>query len=790
MELDLEGMEQKWRDFWQSKDVYAFHDKKGNEKFVIDTPPPTISGEIHMGHGFGYVHQDIIARYKRMRGFNVFYPMGFDDNGLPTEKFAEKMFGKRSNEIPREEFLELCEKARVEGRSRILEVFRLLGISADLNSFYLSNSSESRKITQTMFIDLLDKKRAYREKGTVVICPVCRTAISQIDMKDMQRDTEFYYISFGKMGSVDLEIATTRPEMLGACVALCVNPDDPRYSGVVGKEAKVPLYGHAVRIIADQYVDAQKGTGMEMICTFGDQNDVDLWKKHKLETRIIIDLYGRMLGDSIIQKGSISQDARRKVAQALKDRNLLTRSERKKQNINVHERCDTPLEIGISDQWFVRYLDLKESLLQQGRKVTWYPEFMRIRYENWVNGLKFDWCISRQRISGIPFPVWYCRKCGTMHVAERSQLPLDPRKVAYTGKCSKCGSTEFDPDTDVMDTWATSSLSPRLAQIPKHLFPQLYPTDIRFQGHDIIVAWAFTTIVRSLIHDESLPWKGVYVNGMVRNPQGVKMSKSRGTGHTPIDFIKEYGTDALRHWTTVAGNGEDLVVSDKDLLRGRRTVIKILNAANLVKELGEGEVNGDPGMDMPEHWILAKLRECATAVTARLDDYDISHARSALDNFFWNAFCDRYLEICKPRIRSELIPDAGKARIRHTLLYVFDSILKMYAPVIPFVTEELYHLLNTESTASIHESAWPEVLFVPDMQQSDDMEYVIGIIDEIRSSLSAGGMKGTDASERRIRLRGRRALLAKTSLIIEALARVKLAELIDSEESGLEIVPS
>lgn len=788
MELNLAEMEQKWREFWLKNEVYRFTVGNGKQNFSIDTPPPTVSGDIHMGHVFGYVHQDVTARYKRMRGFNVFYPMGFDNNGLPTEKFAEKLFGKRSSDVPREEFIELCNRARVEGKEKIMQVFRLLGLSAELENAYESNSTESRRITQSLFLDLIRKKRAYREKGAVIICPSCRTAISQIDMKDMQRDTEFHYISFGRIGDIGLEIATTRPEMLGACVALCVNPDDSRYKGVIGKSAVVPIYEHSVPILADSYVDVAKGTGMEMICTFGDQNDVDLWKRHSLEARIIIDLHGRMNGDLIIQKGSISAEARKKVVAALKERGLLLKTERKKQNINVHERCDTPLEIGISDQWFVRYLDLKDVLLQQGRKVQWYPDFMRIRYENWVNGLKYDWCISRQRISGIPFPVWYCNECGEMILAEESELPVDPLETPYHGKCPHCGSHSFDPDTDVMDTWATSSISPRLAQIPKGIFPELYPMDIRFQGHDIIVAWAFTTIVRSLIHDQKIPWDGVYVNGMVRNPQGLKMSKSRGIGYTPDAFIKEYGTDALRHWTTVAANGEDLVVSEKDLLRGRRTVIKMMNAANLVKELTEGDISGSVGSGMSEQWLLSNLAGCVKTATDFLDNFDISHARAAIDNFFWNIFCDRYLELCKPRIRSETVSAEEKGKIRYTLLFAFDAVLKLYAPVMPFITEELHHTLHGNNAPSIHSQAWPEISQKTNSDSVRDMEYIVELIDSIRSVLSASRTSENKQSVRIIEISGRKNLIEDASLMIESLTRSKISELQDSKETGVRVL--
>ena len=776
-------MEEKWRVFWEEHSTYSFNPDARGEIYSIDSPPPTVSGDLHMGHSFSYVHQDIIARFKRMSGFKVFYPMGFDDNGLPTEKYSEKLSGKRLRDFQPEEFIDLCNKAGLEGGAKIKEMFRKLGLSADLGNAYRTYSEESRRISQSMFLDLVRKKRVYRNKGPVLICPSCRTAISQIDMKDMERETDFYYIRFKGVDTKDIQIATTRPEMLGSCVAVFVNPDDARYSEYIGKKVSVPLYEFSVKIYSDQFVDPGKGTGAEMVCTFGDQNDVDLWRKYSLDTRMIIDSNGRMKGDTFVRAGITTTEARKIIVEHLKSNGFVTKSERKKQTVNVHERCDTPVEIGILDQWYIKYLDLRDKMDAAGNSIKWYPDFMKVRYDNWVRGLKVDWCISRQRVFGVTFPLWYCKNCGEIVYADESMLPVDPRFIKYNGTCPKCSGTEFVGETDVMDTWATSSLSPRLASQPRGLFEKIYPMTARFQGHEIITSWAFTSIVRAMIHDNEIPWNQIVLSGIVKNPQGLKMSKSRGDKFSPDDFVQKYGSDAVRHWSTVSGNGEDISIDEKDFMRGRKTVVKMLNAGNLVSTLGKDlasrvkSVKGEP-----ENWILKELSEVTSSITEFMNSYSLSKARMALDNFFWNTFCDNYLEISKARMKIEDLDPAERVEIASTLYLAFESILKLYAPIMPFITEELYHtVLNKEG--SIHNESWPVSYPAASEEMHRNLEYVIRTISMIRSEASkAGKVSGSS-----IILHGERELLEKHKRLIEGVTRAEIVSIYESPDLMVQV---
>ncbi|MCL4444509.1 MAG: valine--tRNA ligase [Candidatus Thermoplasmatota archaeon] len=783
MDLDMAKMEEKWRVFWEEHSTYAFNPDARGKIYSIDSPPPTVSGDLHMGHSFSYVHQDIIARFKRMSGFKVFYPMGFDDNGLPTEKYSEKLSGKRLRDFQPEEFIDLCNKAGLEGGAKIKEMFRKLGLSADLGNAYRTYSEESRRISQSMFLDLVRKKRVYRNKGPVLICPSCRTAISQIDMKDMERETDFYYIRFKGVDTKDIQIATTRPEMLGSCVAVFVNPDDARYSEYIGKKVSVPLYEFSVKIYSDQFVDPGKGTGAEMVCTFGDQNDVDLWRKYSLDTRMIIDSNGRMKGDTFVRAGITTTEARKIIVEHLKSNGFVTKSERKKQTVNVHERCDTPVEIGILDQWYIKYLDLRDKMDAAGNSIKWYPDFMKVRYDNWVRGLKVDWCISRQRVFGVTFPLWYCKNCGEIVYADESMLPVDPRFTKYNGTCPKCSGTEFVGETDVMDTWATSSLSPRLASQPRGLFEKIYPMTARFQGHEIITSWAFTSIVRAMIHDNEIPWNQIVLSGIVKNPQGLKMSKSRGDKFSPDDFVQKYGSDAVRHWSTVSGNGEDISIDEKDFMRGRKTVVKMLNAGNLVSTLGKDHASRVKSVKgEPENWILKELSEVTSSITEFMNSYSLSKARMALDNFFWNTFCDNYLEISKARMKIEDLDPAERVEIASTLYLAFESILKLYAPIMPFITEELYHtVLNKEG--SIHNESWPVSYPAASEEMHRNLEYVIRTISMIRSEASkAGKVSGSS-----IILHGERELLEKHKRLIEGVTRAEIVSIDESPDLMVQV---
>lgn len=786
MDLNIQQMEEKWRKYWDQNDIYAFKYEGGerSEYFVVDTPPPTISGKMHMGHAFSYPHQDFIARYRRMRGYRVFYPWGFDDNGLPTERFAEKTLGIKAERMPLEEFIKVCREVSDKSEDELLKTWSDIGISADFRRPYRTVSEESRRISQEMFIDLYKKDRTYREEAPTIRCPQCHTAISQIEMKDVEQSTDFIYLDFELTDGGVIPIGTTRPEMLAACVGVFVNNDDERYSSLVGKKVKVPFYDYEVRIYADEYVDPEKGTGAEMVCTFGDQHDLDLWKKYSLDLRNLIENNGKMNSLSGPLEGKTVQEARSLIKKVLREKDLIRKSEKIKHSVNTHERCGTPIEIGISKQWFIRYLDLRDDFLKNGSSVQWLPPHMKNRYDNWVLGLKWDWTISRQRFYGVPFPVWYCRSCGNTILASEEELPVDPRLEKKGRKCESCGTDDLEPETDIMDTWATSSLSPRLALKPIGLLDKLYPADIRFQGHDIISSWAFTTIARSKIHDDKVPWKTIFISGNVYDPFGAKMSKSKGNVVEPKTVIDEFGADSLRFWASTTVPGEDIKIKEQDFVRGRRTVIKIYNAAKLLLLLAEGREIKDrvEPTDEMNKWIVSKFQKTLQEVTDEMEKYNVSRARASVDNYFWNTYCDNYLEMIKGILLSTQDEDLRS----ETLSVAFSTlrnVLILYAPVMPFITEEVHEMLPLASKhKSVHLEKWPE--YRKGQIYSDEeaeMDYVVSVIGKIRS-LKTSMKLSMGARLESLTIKGRESTVNSFREVIKSIMKIDNVEVSASDE--------
>ncbi len=454
--------ESHWRKFWEQKGVYNFDPESDAEIYSIDTPPPTVSGKMHIGHAYSYTQQDLIARYQRMRGKNVFYPFGTDDNGLPTERLIEKQKGVKATKMERSEFINLCQETLKEILPDFIEDWKKIGSSCDFNLYYSTINDNSRKISQKSFIDLYKEGRAYRLEAPVVWCPACQTAIAQVEMEDTEHPSRFCDIIFKLPDGQDLIISTTRPEMLASCAAIFVNPEDKRYEKLIGQEAIVPLYNHKVPIKTDPRAQIDKGTGAVMCCTFGDATDIEWYKAHKLPLTLSIDKSGRMTQATGKYHGMSTEEARSTIIADLEAAGLKTGEKAITHTVNVHERCKTPVEILNSKQWFIKYLDLKDTFKKAGQELHWHPKFMSSRLDNWIEGLQWDWCISRQRFFGIPFPVWYCEECGEVIIADEADLPVDPTHDQPKQPC-KCGSTKFRPELDVLDTWATSSLTPQIA---------------------------------------------------------------------------------------------------------------------------------------------------------------------------------------------------------------------------------------------------------------------------------------------------------------------------------------
>jgi valyl-tRNA synthetase len=595
-----------------------------------------------------------------------------------------------------------------------------------------------RKISQESFIDLYRKNRVYKQEGPVTWCIECQTAIAQAELEDLKRKTTLYTIHFDLRNSKEkIKIATTRPELLAACVAIFVNPNDKRYKNLVKKWVAVPLFKQEVPIMEDEKIDMEFGTGIVMVCTFGDRTDLDWWIEHKLPLKIVLDKEGRLNENAGKYKGLKLEEAKEKIIKDLKDKEYLIEQKEIEQTVNVHERCGTPIEFYISKQWYVRILDLKETFIELGDKINWYPEYMKIRYKQWVEGLNTDWCISRQRYYGIPFPVWYCKKCSSIILADEKDLPVDPIKDKPKKKCS-CGSNDFEPDRDVMDTWATSALTPLINAKWKekdNLMDKIYPMSLRPQGYDIIRTWAFSTIIKSYFHTNNIPWKDIMINGMGLDPKGKAMHKSRGNVIDPLEIKEKYSADALRFWVASAKLGNDLPFHEKDVVTGQRLLTKLWNASRFVSNfISKTE---KPRLKIMDKWILDKLMKLVDESTNSFENYEYADAKREAETFFWHIFCDNYLEIVKHRAYAN--DESAKWTLYKTLL----TLLKLFSPIIPFITEEIYQKLfrENEKDISIHISSWPEIendFIDKEIEEIGDM--TVAIISSLRQYKSKKGL--------------------------------------------------
>ncbi|MHB8604500.1 MAG: valine--tRNA ligase, partial [Thermoplasmatota archaeon] len=782
-----EPYEQKWLDYWHTEKIFAFDAASPQPVFSIDTPPPTVSGKMHIGHAYSFNQMDFIARYKRMRGFNVFYPWGFDDNGLPTERLTERETGKRIHDVGRAEFVRLCLAETKKQEAAMEASWRRIGMSCDFEHSYRTIDQLPMRVSQLSFVELFAAGRAYRAERPTIWCPECATAIAQVEIEDRELPSTFNDVAFDVVGGPvgppgahlvhkslheghevtryqqgaegKIVISTTRPELIPACVAIFIHPDDPRTTHLRGAKVRIPLTHQEVPVLESDKVDKETGTGVVMCCTFGDQVDIEWWQTHRLPLRVALDANGRMTRLAPNYAGLKIDEARSAVKRDLDLEGRLLGEKKITHAVGVHERCGTPIEFLVTKQWFVKYLDLKEQFLARGEAVNWHPAYMRVRYENWVKGLKWDWCISRQRYFGIPFPVWYCKACGEPRVATAAELPVDPTQTAFAGPCAACGGREFTPEADVMDTWATSSLTPQIAVLgaaewiggTKHAAPaslhdlatdptlaKLYPMSLRAQAHEIISFWAFNTIVKSHFHHDAAPWRDIMISGFVKLGKGKKMSKSKGNIVEPLEVISEFGADALRYWSaTGATLGEDIIWNPKDLTRARRLVTKLRNIEGFVlKACGEGGA----APPKPAHvaavdaWVLSEFARVVAEATTAWDEYEYTRALKASEDFLWHTFADNYLEVVKHRLYGAQ-PDQAA---RWTLYTVGLGMLKLFAPVLSFATEEVYQngFRARERARSVHLAAWPEPPHA-DAHAAKDGQLVVDVVAAVRAWKSA-----------------------------------------------------
>ena len=769
--------EDHWRSLWEQYGVYRYDPSRGREEtFVVDTPPPTVSGSLHIGHVCSFTHTDVMVRHQRMRGLNIFYPMGWDDNGLPTERRVQNVFGVRCDPalpydpglklefgrqgdvivVSRRNFTELCDAVVQEDERKFKDLFQRVGLSVDWRHIYATIDERSRYVSQLSFLRLVEKGEAVLREAPTMWDIDLQTPVAQAEIEDREQEGTFYRIKFMVEGGAPFLIATTRPELLPACIAVAAHPEDERYRHLLGKTAVTPLFEAPVPIIPDETADPAKGTGILMICTFGDAADVEKWRDLGVPAREVIGKDGRILSapwgedhwhslnprkarmhhDQIADQ-TVNQ-ARREMVELL-ERELLIegRPERFSRPVKFYEKGQRPLEFVVSRQWFIRIMDKKAELVRQGRRIAWHPPSMGRRYEDWVEGLNQDWNTSRQRYFGVPIPVWYrVRADGSIDYDDlilpaKDDLPVDPSAEAPRGfkEDQRRQPSGFVGDDAVFDTWATSSLTPLIPTgwpDDAPMFESLYPMDLRPQGHDIIRTWAFTTIARSYLEDGSIPWHHAAISGMVLDPDRKKMSKSKGNVVLPTDVLDQWGSDAVRYWASSARLGVDPAADPKVMKEGRRLVTKIRNAARLIQGY-EGDA-GEPQHPL-DNALIARLRDLIREVTARWDEWDHAGALAATESWFWNDLCDNYLEMSKARAYD------GDASALGTLRIALDVILRMFAPYLPYVTEEIWNSVR-ESFESIHRAQWPNVHELSHREDEGRFDAAVEVLTQARRTKS------------------------------------------------------
>lgn len=798
---DYRAAEARWKQYWEDLQIFQWDETLSREmNFVINTPPPTISGSLHMGHISSYTKQDFIGRFQRMWGKNVFYPIGFDDNGLPTERYVEKVKGIRGTSMPRGEFIKICQEVTEDTKVQYKQILQDMGFSIDWHQEYHTISPTSKKLSQMSFLDLYRQGALYHKEEPMFWDVVDQTALAQAEIEDHEMASYMNDILFGvdisgaecqmcpaAGGCGKLLIGTTRPELLPACVAVFVHPDDIRYQELIGKYAITPLFGSRVPIIADVDVAMDKGTGVVMCCTFGDQQDIVWWKRHQLPLVDIVGKDGRLsnLTSKVLQNPNLEilepalaqsalesleglklTEAREKILSLLDDNLCLLQQTAIKHQVKCAERSGKPVEILVTQQWFVKVLDKKEELLAKARECVWHPTHMRNRIENWIEGLSWDWCISRQRFSGVEIPVWYSKRPGEegkVLLPELEQLPVDPLVDLPKGY----SRDEVEGDRDVMDTWATSSLTPQLSSgalneefaLDWQRHQKLYPADLQTHAHEIIRSWDFYSLVKSMYHADSVPWKHVMLCGWILAADHSKMSKSKGNVITPEQLLSTKGADITRYWASTSRLGIDTAYSDEITKVGNKLVNKLWNVANFL-QMHCMELTQEQGLTLEQletldwckagsikaslqegfigagtdQWLLGKLQETVKLATETFLDYDYTKAREVTEEFFWNTLCDNYLEIVKIRCygpngkkyMDQVLDEAIRKQLQQqrisavaTIYYALQVVLKLLAPFMPFVTEEifaqLYPTLQQQSNSIHAKGTWPKPEDLPKM---------------------------------------------------------------------------
>jgi valyl-tRNA synthetase len=696
-EYDFKKAEEKWVESWD-KSMYYFDWNSNRPQYIIDTPPPYPTGNFHIGNSLNWCYMDFVARYKRMQGFEVMFPQGWDCHGLPTEVKVEERHGITKNQVPREEFRRLCVQMTEEAIARFKKSMARLGVSIDWSNEYVTMDPSYYVKTQASFVRMYHQGLIYREVHPVNWCPRCGTAIALAEVEYDSRTTSLNYMRFPTPAG-HVEIATSRPELLPACVAVAVNPNDERYRGI-GDAVEVPLFGYQVPVIKDPAVDPKFGSGVVMICTFGDKQDVRWWMEHHLPLRQAISREGRMTDLAGAYRDMTLKESKEAIIKDMLKSEIIYKQEPLEQNVGLCWRCKTPIEILSERQWFVK-ID-PEEIVKTSNEIEWVPPHMEVRLRNWADSVEWDWCISRQRIFATPIPVWYCKDCGEPLVAKEAWLPLDPTRISppLGTKCSKCSGEEFVPEEDVLDTWMDSSVSALAAAGWLSNHDTNLPTQLRPQGHDIIRTWAFYTILRTKALEGVRPWDTILVNGMVLGEDGRKMSKSLGNFIVPEQVFEKYGADALRQWAAMGGTpGSDVMFQWKDIIAASRFQQKLWSIYRFSSPL-MAKAESQPGQ--VDRWLLGELNSLIKAATSAMDRYQFDEAFRAIRVFAWDVLADNYVELVKARLYGQDGPEKRSAQ--NTLYTAIESLARLMAPFTPFISEEIFRSLTGES---VHTSSWP-----------------------------------------------------------------------------------
>lgn len=755
--FDSEKVEEQCRSLWEKEKIHDYQPDSDKPLFSVDTPPPYVSAaHLHVGHAMSYTQAEIVIRYKRMTGHNIFYPMGFDDNGLPTERYVEQVHKVNKKKISRSDFRALCISETQKGGKEYEKLWRALGLSVDWDLRYSTIDDLSRHTAQKSFLDLYGKGLIYRANEPVLWDTHFETALAQADLETINRKGKLYDIQFtAEENGQPLIISTTRPELIPACVGMFFHPDDKRYTVLKDSQAKVPLFDHAVPILPSDEVDPEFGTGLMMCCTFGDGEDVKKWKENKLETRLCITPEGKMNDLAGPYAGLVITEARSKIVKDLKEAGLVLDEKKVEQNVSVGERSEQPVEFVMEPQWFINVLDHKDEFLKRAEELDWFPDWMKVRLDHWIDGLKYDWNISRQRFYGVPFPVWYVKETGDVILADEVDLPVDPieNEPPQWAKEKYVGMT-IVPETDVMETWMTSSLSPLInanwaEREGRKGDMSIYPMDLRVQAFEIIRTWLFYTVVKSHFHTDSLPWKNVMISGWGLNEQGKKISKrdlekfTDDTGfnrYDPYSLIRKYGADSVRYWASGSHLGKDLRFHEREVKDGRKIVTKLWNVARLSFMYME---EFDPAKDqvvfedrpVEDQWLLSELNNVVGQMTEAFEGYDYATGKEALHKFFWLTYCDNYLELVKTRFWEQSNwSDQDRKAAQCTLYESLRIVTGLFAPYLPYVTEEIYQQAQCfgEDFSSLHVSSWPQYDGQMAFAHQKEMDIILETLHSVR----------------------------------------------------------